>query len=175
MTCEICNLIKTATDKVFEDDKVFAVLPSKGVTAGHIIVTTKEHYPIIENIPDELISHVFKIANKLSTITFESLGAQGTNILVNNGLDAGQKFPHMVVHIIPRRENDNLNLSWQPMQANPEELPIIEEKIKAFFNTPAIETIGETPLPPGEQPERLDDSKEGDEENYLMKSLRRIP
>ena len=77
MTCEICNLIKTATDKVFEDDKVFAVLPSQGVTAGHIIVATKQHFPIIENIPDDLVSHAFKVANKLSTITFESSNLSG--------------------------------------------------------------------------------------------------
>lgn len=174
MICEICNLIKTSDEKVFEDDKVIAVLHKKPVTAGHIIVATKQHFPIIENIPDDLISHMFKIANKLSTITFESLGAQGTNILVNNGLDAGQQFPHTIIHIIPRRENDNINLSWQPQVANPGELPVIEEKIKAFFEKSKVETIVDAQLPtPGDTIQRIEESK--DDENYLMKSLRRIP
>ena len=35
------------------------------------------------------------------------------NILQNNGETAGQTILHYHIHLIPRYDNDNVNLSWK--------------------------------------------------------------
>jgi len=173
--CEYCQISKgnTKSKKVYEDEKAYAILSNQPASAGHIILFLKEHQPIIENVKDYDVAYLFKIANKLSTATFESLGAQGTNIIVQNGVAAGQRIPHFCIHIIPRRENDNLNLTWQPKQLNEEEMSTVELQLKDVTNT-----IGEFEKEK-EEPVELDKKKEEIKEikgdNYLVKQLRRIP
>lgn len=158
--------------KIYEDEKVVAFLKDRPAAVGHILIVPKEHYPIIENVPDFIVSHIFQLANRLSSAIFESLNASGTNIIVNNGVEAGQDQPHFSVNIIPRRENDNLNLQWQGKQATEEELSTIELSIKEMS-----ESIGDfkkekqKPIIMDKEPDKVED----DEQNYLTKSLRRIP
>ena len=157
--------------KIYEDKKAIAVLCPEPVSQGHIWVIPKKHYPIIENIPDYDVSYMFGIANKISICLFETLKAQGTNIFVQNGVAAGQKYSHFIINIIPRMPNDNINLEWQPRQLTQEEMSTVELKIK--------ENIG----PVGsfekekKEPIKLDKETEtiSDETDYLVKSLRRIP
>ncbi|MBW3018724.1 HIT family protein [Candidatus Woesearchaeota archaeon] len=113
---------------LFEDDDVFVMLSDEPWSVGHIIAVPKKHYPILEQVPDAVMGKLFDLANKASMCVFEGLGAQGTNVLVNNGIPAGQKVNHVVVNVIPRFENDGLDLSWTPKQASDEELNALEAK-----------------------------------------------
>jgi len=130
MTCPICEKIKNKTNMVFEDDSVFAMLSDEPWSVGHILVIPKKHHSIIEQLPDDVIGKMFEVANKASMCAFEGLGAQGTNILVQNGIPAGQKTNHVMIHVIPRFENDDLDLSWTPKQASDDALNEIEAKFK---------------------------------------------
>jgi len=158
MACEICEVLKS-TEKVFEDDKLVAFLSPQPAAEGHMILTTKEHYPILEQVPDETISKVGIVSNQLSVMLFEKLGCAGTNILVNNGGPAGQTEPHFSVHIIPRHENDGVGLSWEARKISDEELDELSAKIAAE--------------PDEQQVVEHNDEPEG--EDYLQKSLTRIP
>ncbi len=168
MTCRICELIRNRESLIYEDDKIAAFLSRKPAIPGHIVLTTKGHYPIFENVPDDAVSHIFTVANKLSTITFETLGAQGTNIIVNNGLAAGQKEPHFLVNIIPRKEGDNLKLEWNPKKPIETELEEIHAKLlgtaKSLDEAPKEEVL--------DADEKKDDI---DDKDYLLDSLIRIP
>ena len=112
MKCEACELIK-GEEKIYEDDKVFAVLAKNPANYGHIWVVPKEHYTIIEQVPDFVMAHIGVVTNKISMALFESMKIQGTNIFIQNGVAAGQNIPHLIVHIIPRFENDGINLLVQ--------------------------------------------------------------
>ena len=37
----------------------------------------------------------------------EKLGADGTNIMINNGPASGQEVPHLHIHVIPRYFDDH--------------------------------------------------------------------
>ena len=78
--------------------------------------------------------HLFNLVNKLSSILFDSLNAQGTNIFVANGQAAGQLIPHVVVNIIPRFNNDKLNLFLEHKKTSEEDLDNILNKIKEKIN-----------------------------------------
>lgn len=109
--CVFCQIVagKVQARKVYEDDKVIAVLDINPANPGHILLLTKEHYAIMPQLPDDETAHVFMTAKALSNSMLRSIDAQGTNIIVANGIAAGQRAQHFMVHIIPRKENDGLN------------------------------------------------------------------
>jgi histidine triad (HIT) family protein len=76
---------------------------------GHTLLMTKEHYSIMPQIPDDEVAHVFMAAKSLSNSMLRSIDVQGTNLIVANGIAAGQRAQHFMVHVIPRKENDNIN------------------------------------------------------------------
>jgi len=172
--CPYCEVVngKGKMQKIFEDDKILAILNPHPATIGHILLFPKEHKPILENVKDYDIAYMFKVANKLSTAAFESLGSQGTNIIIQNGIAAGQKIAHFCIHIIPRREGDGLDFTWQPRQLNEEEMSTIELQLKEETkNLGEFEKEDEKIVEVNKEPEEI--KTKGD--NYLIKQLRRIP
>src|SRR4030042_4261870 len=129
--CVVCQWIEQKKNVLFEDDSVFVILSPEPSSPGNMLVVPKKHFPIIESIPDDLVGKLFLYANKASVCAFESLGAQGANILVQNGVPAGQKMGHCVVQVIPRFQDDKLRLSWQPKQLSAEQREDLEQKFKA--------------------------------------------
>ena len=131
----------------------------------------------MEQVPDYEIEHLGVVANKISMALFESMRIQGTNIIIQNGVAAGQKIPHFILHIIPRIENDGLNLSWEPRQLSEEEMSTIELKLNEHTrNIGAFEIEKELPINLDAK-EKIKAAKEVKEEkdNYLIKQLNRIP
>ena len=177
-TCIFCQTVKgkTKLEKIYEDEKIIAVLHPTPAAKGHILVFPKKHYQIIEQIPDYEIGELFKKISKLSVAGFEGVKAAGTNMIIQNGVAAGQKTPHVCVNIIPRIENDGLNFQWQTKQLTEEEMSTVEMRIKE-----QTEGIGGFEKEEKKEPVKLEEKrekikeKEGEEESYLIKQLRRIP
>ncbi|MBI4738462.1 HIT family protein [Candidatus Woesearchaeota archaeon] len=174
MACIFCAIAskKVQPKTVYEDEHLLAVLPDEPAVAGHILVIPKKHLPIFEEMDDTLTSHVFSIANKLSIALFESIGAQGTNILVQNGIPAGQEVAHFSINILPRKENDLLNLEWQVKQLSDEETSTIELTLKEGIEK--LQQTDKKAVAEKQEATALSVST-GGEENYLIKQLRRIP
>jgi len=173
--CEFCAIIKgkEEAETIYEDKQVMAVLHLKPASPGQIIIFTKEHQPILEQVPDPLVSHAFKVANKLSTVLFESLNIQGTNIIVRNGTAAGQVIPHFSIDIIPRSENDGLNFQWQPLQISKDETETALLQLKEYTENIHPDMFGKETkkVKISTEPIKLDKDKE----NYLIKQLTRVP
>jgi len=176
MKCDYCEIAgrKIKSEVVYEDDKLVAVIGDVVASPGQICVFPKEHFTIIELVPDSLVDHLFKVVNKLGVAIFESLGAQGTNIIVQNGTAAGQKVPHFCVNIIPRREGDVLNFQWKTKQLMEEEMDTAYLMLKEEGDKIIIGA--------GEQKEEIVYDKKTEkivekegEENYMLKQLKRMP
>ena len=173
-SCIVCQIVSNnvPSKKVFEDDMVMAVLDVNGANPGHCFVIPKNHYPIIEQVPDAEIGRLFQVSNKISTAIFESLGAQGTNIFVANGVPAGQTVAHVMVNVIPRKENDGINLLWQPKQLSEEEMSTVELKLKEQSkNIGNFDREKKAAKIQAAKPVMLSD----DEEEYFSRQMRRIP
>jgi histidine triad (HIT) family protein len=173
--CIICQIIngKVPSKKIYEDDECIVILDVNGANPGHSFVIPKEHIPILEKVPDHTIGHLFSIANKVSSAIFETLKIQGTNIFVANGVAAGQKVAHFMINVIPRNENDNVNLQWNPKQLSEEEMSTVELKLKE-----SAQNIGyfekKEPKKTISKSSPVEEAIEGDE-NYLIKQLDRRP
>ncbi|MBW2990017.1 HIT domain-containing protein [Candidatus Woesearchaeota archaeon] len=171
--CIICRMVdgEIPVKKVYEDDDVLAILDFNGANPGHAFVIPKKHIPILEQIPNGLAGKLFNVANKISSAIFDSLNVEGTNIFVANGVSAGQMVAHFMINIIPRKNNDNISLQWQPKKLSEEEMSTIELSLKK-----EIENIGfgEKPRSEPKKKKPIPSEVEG-EESCLIKSLRRIP
>ena len=81
-------------------------------TAGHILVIPKKHSHYLEEI-EEKARHVL-----IDEIVFISALVRSlhpaSNILLNNGREAGQHEPHVHFHVIPREIDDHLVVDSEP-------------------------------------------------------------
>lgn len=175
MTCQICSIVqgKEKAKKIYEDQLAYAVLLEKSAALGHVRVFPKEHYETLEDIPDNVVSHLFFVASFSASAVFEGLGMQGTNIIICNGKNANQKHPHVYVDVIPRKEDDGLTFQWIPKQLSEDEIKTAEEQIKdkTFY-------IGkEEAVPEEKKPEEKEVKKvKAEEEDYLVKQhFEKIP
>lgn len=173
-SCILCQIVRNnvPSKKIYEDELAIAVLDFNGANPGHCFVMPKNHYPIIEQVPDAEIGRLFQVSNKISRALFESLGTQGTNIFVANGIPAGQTVAHFSINVIPRKENDGVNLQWQPKQLSEEEISTIELRLKE-----QTKHIGhfekEEKKPKMQAPKQVAISEE--EEEYFSRQMRRLP
>jgi histidine triad (HIT) family protein len=110
--CPFCKIIKgeIPSKKVYEDDKILAILDINPATKGHLLVMPKEHYPIMPLIPPETFEHLAIKTKKLSKAVKEGALVFGTNIFIANGAAAGQQSQHFMLHVIPREEGDGLSM-----------------------------------------------------------------
>jgi histidine triad (HIT) family protein len=114
--CIFCHIISgnRPTYKVYEDDKVIAILDIAPAAKGHVLLMPKEHYPIMPAVPEPILAHIFKIAKGISQALLKSMLVSGTNIFVTNGVYAGQQSTHFIVHIIPREQGDGVDVFSLP-------------------------------------------------------------
>lgn len=173
MNCTICDAIKAKQGLLFEDEHLAILLAPKPSVAGHVLIAPKQHAAILEQVPDFVIGKLFDKANKVSIAVFEALGAEGTNILVSNGIAAGQTSNHCIVNVLPRRENDGLDFAWKTKQLSEEEMSTVELKLKD--ETKNIGVFEKEKPKPKELPKPQEVKQDDAEVNYLIKQLQRVP
>lgn len=141
--CVFCSVTegKIEAKKLYEDDKVIALLDIRPATRGHALVIPKKHYVVTGQMSDDEIAHIFKIANKLASLLFEELKCAGTNMIVLNGPGSGQRIPHVAVYVIPRYEDDGLNFLWKADEVGTEHLDEVYNKLKGKIKLEKKEKI----------------------------------
>ena len=109
--CVFCKIISGEynSSKIYEDDKVLAILDLSQATYGHTLVMPKQHYENIFDIDEETAKHLFSVVTK-NAKHYNSVipNIKGLNLLNNNGIKAGQTVMHYHMHIIPRYDDDDL-------------------------------------------------------------------
>ena len=133
--CIFCKIavgeIPSAT--VYEDEDFRVILDLNPASCGHALVIPKQHYENLMTIPEELAGKAMIVAKKVATVLKEVLQCDGYNILQNNGLCAGQTVFHFHIHLIPRRENDNVGLEWNHMALTDAMRDEILKKVEGKF------------------------------------------
>ena len=129
--CIFCQIIagKVQSRKIYEDERVIALLDINPANPGHMLLLTKEHYSIMPQLPEDEIAYVFMVAKAISNSMLRGIDAQGTNIIVANGIAAGQRAQHFMAHIIPRKENDGINFALPQKTMEQSEIEDIGNKI----------------------------------------------
>ncbi len=109
--CLFCKIIKgeIPSDKVYEDDVVYAFKDIDPKAPNHFLIIPKKHYASILDVPKDIgiLDHIHEVACKLSK---EYGFDEGGFRLVNNcGDDGGQTVKHLHYHLLGGR-----SFSWPP-------------------------------------------------------------
>ena len=116
---------------VYEDDDVLVFMDIGPIIKGHALVIPKQHYDPITDTPDEILAKMHVTAKKIAAAQMNAFGADGVNIMQNNGKAAGQEVEHIHVHVIPRFANDGHRWNWNPRKYDDvEEMNELAEKLQ---------------------------------------------
>lgn len=126
--CKIANgEIPSAT--LHEDENFRVILDLGPASKGHALILPKKHAANLFELPDETASGAIVLAKKIAATLQEGLHADGVNLVQNNGEAAGQTVFHFHMHIIPRYQNDTVNVAWTPGELTEED----KEEILGLF------------------------------------------
>jgi len=120
---------------VYEDELVIAFLDILQATKGHTLVVPKTEYSDIFDVPEDVLLHVMRVAQKVSKAISIAFQPEGLNILSNNGAVAGQTVFHFHLHVIPRYQRDEIKIS---LKNNMNDLNTNDYKERASFIKAAL-------------------------------------
>ena len=131
--CIFCKIaageIPSAT--LYEDEDFRVILDLGPASKGHALILPKQHYANLYELPDELAEKVIRLAKKMVIAMTKALQCDGFNVVQNNGEAAGQTVFHFHMHIIPRYENDTINMSWNPGEITDEQIDEYADAIRS--------------------------------------------
>ena len=91
-------------EKIIETDSEIAFLDINPCAAGHTLVIPKLEVERLEDLPEtqtmSLMRTIQQVAKAVST-TFDGIDY---NLILNNGVNAGQVIEHVHFHVLPRAE-----------------------------------------------------------------------
>ena len=105
--CIFCKIINgdIPSNKIYEDDKVYAFNDINPEAPVHFLVIPKEHIEsanaLNENNSD-VVAHIFKVINKL--VVELGIAEKGYRIVNNCGEDGGQEVMHLHYHLLAGRK-----------------------------------------------------------------------
>lgn len=131
--CIFCKIAagEIPSSTVYEDENFRAILDLGPAAKGHTLVIPKDHSENLLDVSPETAKKALSVISKTANAIKDAMGCDGINVVQNNGEAAGQTVMHLHFHIIPRYNNDNVNIGWQPMKQSTDELAATAELIKA--------------------------------------------
>lgn len=134
--CIFCKIIagEIPATIVYEDDEVLVFMDIGPIIKGHALVVPKKHYDPVTQTPDDVLARLHAVAKRIAQAQMNGLGADGVNIMQNNGAAAGQEVPHIHVHVIPRFEGDGHHWNWNAKKyTNFEEMAELAKKMRSHL------------------------------------------
>jgi histidine triad (HIT) family protein len=130
--CIFCKILRgdIPSSKVLEDDHAVAILDIHPVNLGHILLIPKEHHADLTELTDAAAAQTAALLPRLCRAVRSATGADGFNVIVNNGRAAGQTVDHGHWHIIPRFHNDPVNWPWPHSEYMGDALPQMQFRIQ---------------------------------------------
>ena len=122
--CIFCKIVagELASEIVQEDEHTLAFMDINPWTRGHALVIPRHHSKNLYEAPEDDLAHASAAAKRLALTMRERLGCDGVNLLNCCEPAAWQTVFHLHLHVIPRYDDDPLQLPVPPQPAEAEEL-----------------------------------------------------
>jgi len=135
--CIFCKLAanEIPSHKIYEDTDFLVFLDLFPSSLGHTLIIPKSHYENIFDIPEDTAANLQRLVVRTAAALKNALGTPHINVLQNNGTSAGQTVFHYHVHLIPRYENDNVNIGWATAKHSPEDFSSCVDDIKSKLSS----------------------------------------
>ena len=120
MDCLFCKMVnnEVETKKIYEDDLVIAILDIHPDADGHTLIIPKKHYSDYKELDEEIIMHMYKVADKLCEKLMNTLGSTGFAFMINYG--DRQFIKHFHLHLLPdykkNKAQQNIDKKYEILQ-----------------------------------------------------------
>ena len=130
--CIFCAIVAgdAPAHVIDSDDHTVAFLDISPATRGHALVVPRNHYIDLLEMPDDELEHAMVAARRLARKLKQTLDPAGFNVLNSCGSAAWQTVFHFHLHVIPRYEDDPLELPWVPSPGDPDEIAATAAEIR---------------------------------------------
>ncbi len=130
--CLFCKIIagEIPCFKLFENDETLAFMDINPANEGHALVIPKEHATDVYTVSDSAIAATIATAKKIAAAIDKTLNPDGLNLLQCNGPAAAQSVFHFHMHVLPRREGDELKLNWGLRPGDMDAIGALAERIR---------------------------------------------
>jgi len=155
--CLFCGIAsgKVPAKIIYDSPDVMAFLDIRPANPGHVLVIPKKHVETLPDLPDDLNASLLQVVKIIAQAQVEAIGAQGVNVLQNNGELAGQAVPHVHVHVIPRFKGDKVVINYSGLvELKEEQFEEIQKRLiskakelASSMSTGTIKEIKEEKLP----------------------------
>jgi histidine triad (HIT) family protein len=113
-----------------EDEHTVSFMDINPWTRGHALVIPRRHSRNLYDIEDGDLHHTAAAAKALALRMRDRLRCDGVNLLNSSEPAAWQTVFHFHVHVIPRYEDDPLQLPGRPQDVGQEELAKVAEELR---------------------------------------------
>jgi histidine triad (HIT) family protein len=129
--CIFCEIIARRAPAyfVYEDAEIVAFLDRYPISDGHTLVLPRTHYERFDDLPVETLRSMYGAVQRLNRRIRERMQTEGAHISVNDGRAAHQLVPHIHVHIIPRKENDDATFTARKRYTH-EQMEAIRKRLR---------------------------------------------
>jgi histidine triad (HIT) family protein len=111
-SCIFCRIVRgdAPADRIHEDEHVVVFLDLFPAAEGHTLVVPKAHFENLFEADDESLRAVACTSRRIAHALRAVLGAPGLGVFQLNGAAAGQTVFHYHMHLVPRRQGEELHL-----------------------------------------------------------------
>lgn len=131
--CIFCKIIagEIPSFKIYEDDATLAFMDINPANEGHALVIPKEHAADLHAVSEAAITATVVSAKKVAAAIDKTLRPEGINLLQCNGAAAAQSVLHFHMHVLPRKNGDDLKLNWGLEPGDMESIGRLAQRIGA--------------------------------------------
>jgi histidine triad (HIT) family protein len=118
MQCVFCAIAdnQLPAQRIYEDEHFIVLLDIFPLRPAHVLIVSREHAPLLEDLSDAARDRLMQLTQRMARVLrVAGYGAQGINLLVNDGPASNQHVPHLHLHLIPRRPGDVPQLLWRAL------------------------------------------------------------
>ena len=135
--CIFCKIINNEIPsyKIYEDDLVLAFLDVNPLSSGHTLVVPKKHADNVFDIEEKYLERIAVVSKQIAQKMKANLGIDGVNFYHASGVHAEQTVFHFHLHIIPRKEDDDICFT----RAITKKTDVSEEEFKGIATKLKIE------------------------------------
>ena len=112
--CIFCKIVAgdVPSSTVYEDEAVRVFMDVGPLAEGHLLVIPRDHCAEITSLTPDQAASIGRVLPVLGRALLKVTGAEGFNVLCNQGTVAGQVVMHVHFHLIPRVTGDALGYRW---------------------------------------------------------------
>jgi histidine triad (HIT) family protein len=130
--CLFCGIVAgdVPAQVVDSDEHTLAFMDINPATPGHALVVPREHATDLLDVSDEDLERTMVAARRLARKMEAALEPDGFNVLNACRAAAWQTVFHYHVHVIPRYEDDPLELPYVPREGDQDEIAAVAGRIR---------------------------------------------